>query len=108
MIICPEHDDLNGQNVIKTLGAIHYLNNKEIKNNHNYLKLDFQNKKIVTFVIGGPNKYYDYSEKQLDLVFNKIKTLFTPDKYKLIVIPSYRTPKEVIKKLRTRLALIIM
>ncbi len=98
MIICPEHDDLNGQNVIKTLGAIHYLNNKEIKNNHNYLKLDFQNKKIVTFVIGGPNKYYDYSEKQLDLVFNKIKTLFTPDKYKLIVIPSYRTPKEVIKK----------
>ena len=27
-----------------------------------------------------------------------MKTLFTPDKYKIIVIPSYRTPTEVIKK----------
>ena len=28
----------------------------------------------------------------------KLKSLFTPDKYKLIVIPSYRTPEEIIKK----------
>ena len=31
-------------------------------------------------------------------MFNKIKTIFTRDKYKLIVIPSYRTPQEIIKK----------
>ena len=31
-------------------------------------------------------------------VFNKIKALFTPDKYKIVVIPSYRTPELVIKK----------
>ena len=98
MVICPEHDDLHGKNVLKTIGAVHYLTNREIKNHHNYLSINEQNKKIVTFVIGGPNRYYDYSEKQLNLVFNKIKNLFTPDKYKLIVIPSYRTPKEVIRK----------
>ena len=28
----------------------------------------------------------------------KLKPLFTPDKYKIIVIPSYRTPERVIKK----------
>ena len=39
-----------------------------------------------------------YSEKQIDIVFNKVKTLFTPDKYKLIIIPSYRTPEQIIKK----------
>ena len=49
-------------------------------------------------MIGGPNRYYDYSEKQIDIVFNKVKNLFTSDKYKLIVVPSYRTPKEIIKK----------
>ena len=54
--------------------------------------------RIVAFVIGGPNKYYDYSEKQIHFVFNKIKTLFTPDKYKIIVIPSYRTPQKYSKK----------
>ena len=55
-------------------------------------------KKIVTFVIGGPNKYYDYSEDQTHFIFNKVKTIFTPDKFKIIIIPSYRTPDEVIRK----------
>ena len=32
-IICPEHDDLNGDNVVKPKGAIHYLTNDEIKRN---------------------------------------------------------------------------
>ena len=98
LIICPEHDSLEGENVIKTIGAIHYLTKKDIEKNIKYIKLDKENKKIITFVIGGPNKYYDYSEKQIDYIFNKIKNLFTPDKYKLIVIPSYRTPKDIIKK----------
>ena len=31
-------------------------------------------------------------------MFTRLKTLFTPDKYKIIVIPSYRTPERVIKK----------
>ena len=30
LIICPEHDSLEGKNVIKTTGAIHYLTDKEI------------------------------------------------------------------------------
>ena len=48
--------------------------------------------------MGGPNKYYNYSEDQVHYIFNKIKALFTPDKYKIVVIPSYRTPQSVIKK----------
>ena len=48
-------------------------------------------------VIGGPNKYYKYSEKQIHELFNKVKTLFTPDKFKIIVIPSYRTPENILK-----------
>ena len=31
-------------------------------------------------------------------MFNKVKNIFSRDKFKLIVIPSYRTPKEIIKK----------
>ena len=98
LIICPEHDNLRGDNVITTVGAIHYLTKKEIDKNIKYIKIDKENKKLVSFILGGPNKYYDYSEKQIDIVFNKVKTLFTPDKYKLIIIPSYRTPEQIIKK----------
>ena len=61
-------------------------------------KIFEENKKIISFILGGPNKYYDYSEEQTNIIFNKIKTLFTPDKYKIIIIPSYRTPKDIIKK----------
>ena len=44
-IICPEHDNLDGENVIKTKGAIHYLTNHEIKKNINYLKPKAEKKK---------------------------------------------------------------
>ncbi len=54
--------------------------------------------KIVAFIIGGPNKHYNFLEEEVHFVFNKVKALFTPDKYKIIVIPSYRTPEMVIKK----------
>ena len=97
LVICPEHDNLNGENVIKTKGSIHYLSKKEIINNSKYLKIDKEKKKIVTFIIGGPNKYYDYSDDQVHYLFNKVKKLFTPDKYKIVLIPSYRTPENVVK-----------
>ena len=98
LIVCPEHDNITGNNVIKTTGAIHYLSEKEISKENNYLKIDKENKKIIAFIIGGPNKYYNYSEKEIDFLFNKIKSIFTRDKYKLVVIPSYRTPSDIIKK----------
>ena len=98
LIVSPEHDNMKGDNVISTTGAIHYLTKKEIKENSNYLGLEREKKKLVAFIIGGPNKYYAYSEKIIHQTFNKVKTLFTPDKYRIIIIPSYRTPANVIKK----------
>ena len=98
LIISPEHDNLNGENVLKTKGSIHYLTKKEIAENSKYLRINREKKKIVAFIIGGPNKHYNFSEEEVHFVFNKVKALFTPDKYKIIVIPSYRTPELVIKK----------
>ena len=37
LIICPEHDSLEGKNVIKTIGAIHYLTDKQILKEKNYV-----------------------------------------------------------------------
>ena len=98
LIISPEHDNIKGKNIIETTGAIHYLTKKEIKENSNYLGLNKEKKKLVAFIIGGPNKYYTYSEEDIHQTFNKVKILFTPDKYRIIIIPSYRTPEKIIKK----------
>ncbi len=98
LIVSPEHDRLKGKNIINTTGAIHYLTKKEINDNSSYLGIEKDKRKeLVAFIIGGPNKYYNYSEKQIHELFNKVKTLFTPDKFKIIVIPSYRTPEKILK-----------
>ena len=98
LVISPDHDSLKGENVINTKGAIHYLTKKDLLENQKYLQIEKKQKKVVAFVIGGPNKYFNFSDDKIHSMFNKIKTLFTPDKFKIIVIPSFRTPERVIKK----------
>ena len=98
-IIVPEHDGLIGKNVLTSKGAIHYLTNDELEQNESYLKSRVDNqKKIVTLIIGGPNKYYSYDDKIIDKVFEKIENNFIKKNYQAIIIPSMRTPKNIIQK----------
>ena len=98
-IIAPEHDGLSGENVLISKGAIHYLTNEELDSNENYLKSRINNqKKIVTLIIGGPTKHYDYSNTTIDNIFLKIKQNFLEKNYQLIVVPSMRTPQHIIDK----------
>ena len=97
LVIAPEHDALKGKNVIMSKGAIHYLNLDEIKNHHDYLadKLK-KNQEYLLLVLGGPNKYYDYDDKNLIYIFDKIKKILNNNNLQAIVIPSMRTPKKII------------
>jgi mitochondrial fission protein ELM1 len=98
-IVAPEHDGLKGKNVLTSKGAIHYLTNDQLNDNENYLKPRINNqKKIVTLIVGGPTKHYDYNEKVVDSIFLKIKQNFLDNNYQLIVVPSMRTPKNIIDK----------
>ena len=96
-VIAPEHDGLTGKNVILSKGALHYLTSEQIKNNHYYLneKLN-KNQDYLLLVLGGPNKYYDYSNQNLISVFDKIKKILEENKLQAIVVPSMRTPKRII------------
>jgi len=98
-IVAPEHDGMKGENVLTSKGAIHYLTNDELDDNESYLKSRINNqKKIVALIIGGPTKYYDYSDKAIDNIFSKIKKIFLDNNYQLIVVPSMRTPQKIIDK----------
>ena len=97
-VVAPEHDGLMGENVISSKGAIHYLTEKELDENISYLKPRINKEKIVTLIVGGPNKYYDYKETEIENIFYKIKQNFLNNGYQLILIPSMRTPKKIIEK----------
>jgi len=97
-IIAPEHDGLIGSNVLQSKGAIHYLRDNELNENKSYLKSQINKEKIVSFIVGGPNKYYDYEDDIIDSIFSKVKKNFIDNDYQLIFIPSMRTPKNIIHK----------
>jgi len=97
-IIAPEHDGLIGSNVLQSKGAIHYLRDSELDENKSYLKSQINKEKIVSFIVGGPNKYYDYEDNIIDAIFLKVKKNFIENDYQLIFIPSMRTPKKIINK----------
>jgi len=95
-IVAPEHDNLKGDNIYNSKGAIHYITNLEINNARQYLADKIKSEKIVSLILGGPNKYYSFKSDQIINIFNKIKSIFVSDGYKVIIIPSMRTPKETI------------
>ena len=95
-IVVPEHDDITGDNIYNTKGAIHYITHSQIQNAASYLRDEVKSQKIVTLILGGPNKYYGFDQGQLLKIFNEVKSNFTSKDYKAIVIPSMRTPKEII------------
>jgi len=98
-VVAPEHDGLIGKNVLTSKGAVHYLTNNELDENENYLKSKINTqKKIVTLILGGPTRYYDYNNQVIDGIFSKIDKNFLKNNYQLIVIPSMRTPQNIIEK----------
>ena len=97
-IVAPEHDAIEGPNVITTKGAIHYLSEQEIHANKDYLSsfIKKDERKIITLIIGGPTKYYDYSTENIEKIFTNLKSLVENNNSQLVVVPSMRTPKNII------------
>ena len=103
-IIAPQHDGLMGNNVYQTNGAIHYLTLDEIDSHSDYLKsrLDL-NKDYFLLILGGPTKHYDYSEKNISNILNIFNNLVIKNNLQGIVIPSMRTPKNIIELSKIKL-----
>ena len=97
-IVAPEHDAIEGENVISTKGAIHYLTEQEIFENKEYLNVFIKkdDRKIWSLIMGGPTKYYDYSIKNMKNIFTTLYKLLKQYDFQLVVIPSMRTPLKII------------
>ncbi len=93
-IVSPEHDAIEGANVISTKGAIHYLTEDEISKNKDYLNsfIKKDERKIWALILGGPTKYYDYSTKNIKHIFNILYKLLKKHDFQIVIIPSIRTP----------------
>ena len=92
-VIIPEHDNpVSGDNVLNSRGALHYLDEEDVKNTN------LKNENVITFILGGPNKYYDYIFKDIENIFYQLIEL--SDVSRVNVIASRRTPFHLFEKLR--------
>ena len=84
-IVAPEHDAIEGENVISTKGAIHYLTENEISENKDYLNsfIKKDERKIWALIMGGPTKYYDYSTKNMKHIFTALYKLLKKHDFQL-------------------------
>ena len=98
VVIAPQHDSgYYGSNVYHSEGAIHYITYDEIQASKNYLSNKIKSDKIVSIILGGPNKYYSFSKEQLIEIFRSIRSGFVMNGYETIIVPSMRTPKTIIE-----------
>ena len=103
-VIAPEHDGLTGKNVYSTKGAIHYLTKEEINNHTKYLISRLKaGKEYFLLILGGPTKHYDYSDNNILNIFNLFNDLVEKNNLQGIVIPSMRTPKNIIDLAKNKL-----
>ena len=104
-VIAPEHDGLSGMNIFSTKGAMHYLSREEIENNSDYLKnrLDI-NKEYFSLILGGPTKHYDYSDENILNILDLFDNLISKNNLQGIVIPSMRTPQNIIELCKNKLS----
>ena len=96
-VVAPDHDNVNGDNVYSSKGAIHYITETEINKAKEYLRGKIKSNKIISIILGGPNKYYSFNKNHIIKIFDQIKSDFISKGYEAIVVPSMRTPKKIIE-----------
>ncbi len=99
-IIVPNHDNLKGNNIFNSIGALHHFKYKSVqiqnsKQHKNYL---------VSCIIGGENNHYIFTTKEAKELVNKIKKLKSKNNnLEFLVITSRRTGTDIKKLLKNEL-----
>ena len=94
-IVAPKHDNIKGENIIDSIGALHKFNKNIFKE---VIDGDFSlpKKKLISVIIGGSNNHYDFSIKEIEKLIVKIKDLKKDNsEYNFLIIFSRRTTSEV-------------
>ena len=75
------------------------MTNSEIDKNSQYLKsiIKKDERKVISLIMGGPTKYYDYSKENINKIFNDLEVITKKENFQLVIIPSMRTPKNIIQ-----------
>ena len=102
-IIAPQHDKIKGENIISSMGALHKFTNEKIQEESN-LKFNIPKSNLISILIGGTNRHYDFSKKEIEKLISKIQNIkkIYP-LYNILLLSSRRTPHKIKRLLRNSL-----
>ena len=103
-VVVPEHDRLQGPNVIKTLGALHRVTAEKIAQTEiTYPALQALPAPRIAVLVGGPTKRQKVGTAQIKSLTDKLVHATKISGASLMVTPSRRTGAENIAALQTGL-----
>lgn len=97
MVVVPKHDDIRGDNVYLTTGALHYVTPQRLSDAlvgpiAEQLKPD--DRPLVTVLLGGKNGYYGFSRDDVEQLIAKLKRIVGRHGVRLAILKSNRTSAE--------------
>lgn len=102
LIISPSHDELNGINVIKTIGTIHHLT-KERLEEASFKPSPGLKGPFLGVILGGDSRHYNYSTTDIDALMDHLKEWQTKTEGGILITPSRRTNPEIYHYLQSKL-----
>ncbi len=106
LVIAPLHDELNGPNVISTIGALHRVESDRIAHEARLLapRLGSLQPPYVGVLVGGPNASYTFGPKEASELAVQLGALARRMGASLLVTASRRTGEENISLLKSALS----
>tara|TARA_B000000565_G_scaffold57479_1_gene38152 strand:- start:2445 stop:3416 length:972 start_codon:yes stop_codon:yes gene_type:complete len=102
-VICPDHDQLSGPNVIKCLGTLHNLSDEALNAYEPQLKFPPvpESVEILGVFLGGPSKHFVFDQLVINTIMKYLLKL--SENHQLLISPSRRTPQTLIDQLSNQL-----
>ncbi|MBX3457732.1 MAG: mitochondrial fission ELM1 family protein [Candidatus Paracaedibacteraceae bacterium] len=99
-VICPEHDNYIGANVITTLGATHRITDEKLKiAAQHFAYLNPDHRPVLSVIIGGPNKNYSMPDDFAERLSHDLNQLLNQG-WRILITLSRRTPLTIAEKLK--------
>lgn len=102
LIAAPDHDQMNGHNIIKTTGASNSITDKKLNKEKDKIKDNISNmpKEKIAFIIGGNSNTHKMTKEITSKLCDEIVRL--SNKYGIMITASRRTGEENLKILKEK------
>lgn len=96
LVVAPAHDELTGENVISTTGALHRVTAKRLAQEAERFRNRLRHlpRPLVAVLIGGPNKHHRMTHSVVERLAEGLAKLALVHKAGIMVTPSRRTGKQ--------------